>query len=111
MIKLLSCVRGTPRVLVPCAPVNTVSQALRDPQVLAEEMILRVPHQHFGEVLQLASPIRVSDHVVDPVRAPEHGEHTVDVLRSLADVSETDIPGVLAECGVRDPEVSPNGPN
>jgi crotonobetainyl-CoA:carnitine CoA-transferase CaiB-like acyl-CoA transferase len=65
---------------VPCAPVNSVAEALRDPQVEEDEMILEVPHPVFGVVRQLASPIKVADARREHCRAPSLGEHTRQVL-------------------------------
>ncbi len=65
---------------VPCAPVNTVAQALRDPQVTEDEMILEIPHPEFGTVRQLASPIKVSDTTICHRRAPKLGEDQDAVL-------------------------------
>lgn len=90
------------RYKVPCAPVNTVEEALRDPAVVDREMIISVPHDTFGEVRQLASPIKVSGSHVSPVRAPRLGEHTEEVLRALTSGSE----GELAELPRTDSAVS-----
>jgi crotonobetainyl-CoA:carnitine CoA-transferase CaiB-like acyl-CoA transferase len=65
---------------VPCAPVNSVAEALADPQVLEDEMILEVPHPAFGVVRELASPIKIADARRDHCRAPSLGEHTREVL-------------------------------
>ena len=44
---------------VPCAPVYTVSEALRDPHVAARALIAETEHPLFGVVRQPASPVRV----------------------------------------------------
>src|SRR6185436_13427521 len=54
---------------VPCAPVNTVRQALEEHQVLAREMILEVEHPAWGTLRQTASPYKVGadlDHKPGP---------------------------------------------
>jgi crotonobetainyl-CoA:carnitine CoA-transferase CaiB-like acyl-CoA transferase len=43
---------------VPSGPVNTVQQALADPQTAARELIVETEHPHWGTVRQLASPQR-----------------------------------------------------
>jgi crotonobetainyl-CoA:carnitine CoA-transferase CaiB-like acyl-CoA transferase len=65
---------------VPCAPVNSVAEALADPQVLEDDMIVEVPHPAFGVVRELASPIKIADARRDHCRAPSLGEHTRAVL-------------------------------
>jgi crotonobetainyl-CoA:carnitine CoA-transferase CaiB-like acyl-CoA transferase len=86
LLKQLSSKRTTAEWLdllrgqVPCAPVNSVAEALRDPQVAEDEMILEVPHPAFGVVRQLASPIKVADARREACRAPALGEHTQTVL-------------------------------
>jgi crotonobetainyl-CoA:carnitine CoA-transferase CaiB-like acyl-CoA transferase len=66
---------------VPCAPVNSVEEAFRDPQVAEDDMIIETSHPEFGTVRQVNSPIRVSDYQHDHHRGPQLGEHTDDVLR------------------------------
>jgi crotonobetainyl-CoA:carnitine CoA-transferase CaiB-like acyl-CoA transferase len=68
---------------VPCAPVNTVEQALDDPQVVAREGIWEYSHPVLGAVRQVASPLRMSDAELPNRRAPLRGEHTESVLREL----------------------------
>ncbi len=46
---------------VPCAPVFTVEEALRDEQVLAREMVVTVEHPVFGALRQVGCPIKVDD--------------------------------------------------
>lgn len=83
---------------VPCGPVNSVAEALRDPQVVEDEMILEVPHPEFGVVRQLASPIKVADTTIYHRRAPKLGEDQAAVL-TQAGFSEAQI-RTLREVGV-----------
>jgi crotonobetainyl-CoA:carnitine CoA-transferase CaiB-like acyl-CoA transferase len=66
---------------VPCAPVNTVREALEDEQVRARDMIVEVEHPGFGPLREVRSPIRTAGEVRQPGRAPRLGEHTDSVLR------------------------------
>lgn len=67
---------------MPSAPINTVGEALLDPQVAARDGILELEHPDFGRVRHVASPIRIDQtERVEPVRGPYRGEHTVDVLQ------------------------------
>jgi crotonobetainyl-CoA:carnitine CoA-transferase CaiB-like acyl-CoA transferase len=67
---------------VPAGPVNTVSQALSDPQVLARDMVVETEHPIAGTARSLGLPIKFSG-APSPaaVRAPLLGEHTRAVLR------------------------------
>ncbi|TCK27282.1 CaiB/BaiF CoA transferase family protein [Pseudonocardia endophytica] len=71
---------------IPCAPINEVDGALTDPHTVARDLIASVPHDEFGEVRSLRSPVRVGPPGDDraPTRpAPGMGEHTDEVLRDL----------------------------
>jgi crotonobetainyl-CoA:carnitine CoA-transferase CaiB-like acyl-CoA transferase len=67
---------------VPCAPVNTVAEALEDEQVRAREMIVEVKHPTFGLLREVASPVKTAG-TPAPSRAPALGEHTEEILRHL----------------------------
>ncbi|HEU5195733.1 MAG TPA: CoA transferase [Methylomirabilota bacterium] len=67
---------------VPCAPVNTVAEALEDEQVRAREMIVEVKHPGFGVVREVASPVKTPG-TPAPTRAPGLGEHTDEILREV----------------------------
>ncbi|MBI3977198.1 MAG: CoA transferase [Chloroflexi bacterium] len=67
---------------VPCAPVNTVEQALQEPQILERNMIIEVDSQRFGRVRHVASPIKVGGGERAAHReAPDLGEDTELVLQ------------------------------
>jgi len=68
---------------VPCAPVNSVSEALQDEQVLAREMIVEVEHPQFGTIREVATPIKTEGVVTRPAPAPGLGEHTDSILREV----------------------------
>jgi crotonobetainyl-CoA:carnitine CoA-transferase CaiB-like acyl-CoA transferase len=51
---------GKLRGKVPCAPVNSVEEALRDEQVLARQMVIEVEHPEFGVMRQTGNPIKFS---------------------------------------------------
>ena len=72
-------------------PVNTVEEALADPQVAEDQMILEVPHPEFGTVRQLASPIKVGDSAMEHRRGPGLGEHTEEVLGEYLHLSRQEI--------------------
>jgi CoA:oxalate CoA-transferase len=61
---------------VPAAPVNTVADALADPQVAARGMIV-----HDGRMRMVGNPVKISSMEEQPPRpAPSLGEHTREVL-------------------------------
>lgn len=68
---------------VPCAPINSIGDALHDPQVVARDSVFTLPHAAWGLVTHAASPLRVGDepHVRKP--APALGADTRDVLTNL----------------------------
>ena len=72
-------------------PVNTVAEALEDPQVDAREMIRELTHPEYGPIKQLGIPVKLSEtpgKVEGP--PPRFGEHNRDVL-TLLGYSETRI--------------------
>ena len=70
---------------VPCGPVLTVPQALADPQVLHEEMVVDVPHPGRGTVRMAGFPLKFSETPLQMRRpAPELGADTEAVLAEAA---------------------------
>jgi crotonobetainyl-CoA:carnitine CoA-transferase CaiB-like acyl-CoA transferase len=88
---------GLLRGHVPCAPVNTVAQALEDEQVCAREMILEVDHPRFGRIREVASPIRTEGEVRSPAPAPGLGEHTEAILSDILGYGSQTIARLRAE--------------
>jgi crotonobetainyl-CoA:carnitine CoA-transferase CaiB-like acyl-CoA transferase len=85
---------------IPCGPVNTVSQALADPQVAAREMLVDVPHSMGGSVRAPGNPIKLSEDMGGAIIPPPLlGQHTEEVLRDLLGKSAQEI-AVLREAGV-----------
>ncbi len=68
---------------VPCAPVQTVEEALADPGVVERSMIVETEHQRFGTVRSIASPVRVGPQRTDHRRAPTLNEDATYVLEEL----------------------------
>lgn len=69
---------------VPCGPVNTVEQVFQDPQVLAQEMVLDVPHPGHGMVRMLGFPMKLSETPCTiRLPAPDLGQHSDAVLAEL----------------------------
>jgi crotonobetainyl-CoA:carnitine CoA-transferase CaiB-like acyl-CoA transferase len=68
---------------VPCAPVNTVGQALEDEQVLARDMVIEVPSEQWGSVRQTGNPIKLSCAEPRKDPAPALGQQTDHVLANV----------------------------
>ena len=67
---------------VPCGVVQNLAQALNDPQVLHQELVIEVEHPGHGPVRMLGFPIKFSETPCEVLRpAPRHGEHTAQVMR------------------------------
>ncbi|MDA1258056.1 MAG: CoA transferase [Chloroflexi bacterium] len=89
----LDDLRGT----VPCAPVNSVADALQDPQVLARKMILEVEHPEYGTVRQVASPIKTDGVIERPAPGPALGQHTDEVLLDVLGYSNERVLALRSE--------------
>ncbi|MEO9901867.1 MAG: CoA transferase, partial [Nisaea sp.] len=77
---------------VPCGPVNDLGSVFSDPQVLARNMKITMPHELSGSVDLIGSPIRMSKTPVAYRRSPPTlGEGTEDVLTSLLGLTGEDI--------------------
>lgn len=90
---------------VPCAPVNTVREALAEPQAVARGDIFFQQHETLGRVGQVASPVRYG---AEPHRrgpSPKLGEHTLEVLEGIlgydrARIDALAVAGVVAGPGL-----------
>ena len=69
---------------VPCGRVQNVGEALNDPQMIHQEMVLEVDHPSHGLVKMVGFPLKLSETPCS-VRfpAPKHGEHTREILEEL----------------------------
>jgi crotonobetainyl-CoA:carnitine CoA-transferase CaiB-like acyl-CoA transferase len=68
---------------IPASRVNTVLEALEDPQTLAREDVVEHDHPVLGTVRSIRSPLRLSGEERPPGRGPFRGEHTEEVLVEL----------------------------
>lgn len=76
---------------VPCGPVNTVKDALSDPQTAARRMIVETEHPRFGTIKQVASPVRVGDEEPEYRRAPLLNEDCQYVLAKILQYDQAQI--------------------
>jgi crotonobetainyl-CoA:carnitine CoA-transferase CaiB-like acyl-CoA transferase len=87
---------GLAELGVPCSPVNDISQAFANPQVVAREMKLTMPFAGAkdGTVDLIANPTRFSETPVEYRHAPPTvGEHSDEVLAELLGLD----PAAIAE--------------
>ena len=94
---------------VPASRINTVEEALADPQTVARDDIVEYDHPALGRVRSIRTPLRLAagDERLEreAVRAPHRGEHTRSVLEGLCgytpeEVSELAAEGVFGTDGV-----------
>jgi crotonobetainyl-CoA:carnitine CoA-transferase CaiB-like acyl-CoA transferase len=85
---------------VPCGPIDTIAEALHNPQVLARGMRVDLPHPAAGTVKLVASPIKMSGSATTALgHPPLLSEHTGAVLQSLgytpADIARLHEQGIV----------------
>ena len=77
---------------VPCAPVQTLDQVFRDPQVLQRQMLVDVEHPTAGSVRMAGLPLKFSDTPASVRLAPPLlGQHSEEILRNWLKMAEGEI--------------------
>ena len=75
-----------------CAPINTVLEASRDPDVIANKYVIEVDHPKIGKIKEVGFPWKFSRFTPQAGIAPELGEHNLEILHRLgysdAEISE-----------------------
>ncbi len=85
---------------IPCAPVNNISQALNDPQVLSRNMVVDVEHPLGGSAKMPGNPIKLSETHEETYSAPPTlGQHNDEVYKGLLGKTDDEI-NQLKESGV-----------
>jgi crotonobetainyl-CoA:carnitine CoA-transferase CaiB-like acyl-CoA transferase len=87
------------RAGVPCGPISSVEEALRDPQTIARGLVIETEHPRFDRVRQLASPVRVGATRPAQRRAPARDEDGPAILTGLLGYDRERI-DALARAGV-----------
>ncbi|MGH2608969.1 MAG: CaiB/BaiF CoA transferase family protein [Tepidiformaceae bacterium] len=83
---------------IPCGPLNTVPQAIADPQVQHREMIREVTHHRAGTIPIANTPVRLSRSetgIKGP--PPDLGQDTRSVLAELLGLSEEQVAELVRE--------------
>jgi len=83
---------------IPAGPINTIDQVYADPQVVARQMKLQLPHPAAGTMPMTASPMRFSDTPIQYRNAPPMlGQHSEDILRQELGWSNEQIAALLGK--------------
>lgn len=80
------------RAGIPCGPVYTIDQTFSDPQVQHLGIVKNVEHPLLGSLRMVGQPVNLSDSPQpDQLKmpAPDAGQHTEEILASLAFDAET----------------------
>ncbi|HEX8871263.1 MAG TPA: CoA transferase [Candidatus Acidoferrum sp.] len=80
---------------IPAAAIQTVGEALSDPQTLARALVVEIKHPLIEKARSIANPVRLAEQpVVYRLPPPLLGEHSSEVLRELG-YAEKDIESAL----------------
>ena len=83
---------------IACAPINNVAQVFDNEQIRARGMVIETPHPSAGMVRTVANPLRLSGTPIHYHRPPPTlGQHSVEVLRELAGLSDQEIGRLRAD--------------
>lgn len=81
---------------IPTGPINSVAEALLDPQTAARSMLVETEHPIWGTVRAPASPLRVGQQSAPHRRAPSRNEDAQPVLRDLLGYDDSSIASLAA---------------
>jgi formyl-CoA transferase len=84
---------------IPCGAVLDTAEVLADPHLRERDTVFELEHPTRGRFAMIGSPVRLSDSTVEMSRAPLFGEHTEEVLTTLAGFTARDVQR-LREAGV-----------
>jgi crotonobetainyl-CoA:carnitine CoA-transferase CaiB-like acyl-CoA transferase len=83
---------------VPCGPINNLDDVYKNPQVLARELVMEVPHPTAGTVKLVRSPMQMSGTPTgNAIAPPLLGQHTTEILRGLLGRSDDEIAALHAK--------------
>ncbi|MBD9629318.1 CaiB/BaiF CoA transferase family protein [Pseudomonas sp. PDM19] len=91
-------VRRIHAMKVPVGVINDIGRALDEPQVVARDMLVEVPHAQNPAFRMVGSPLKLSDTPVEYQRpAPMLGEHTDEVLKRRLGLDDARLAALKAE--------------
>ncbi|EIU1413940.1 CaiB/BaiF CoA transferase family protein [Pseudomonas aeruginosa] len=83
---------------VPVGVINDIGRALDEPQVVARDMLVDIPHAQNPAFRMVGSPVKLSDTPVEYQRpAPMLGEHTDEVLKRRLGLDDVRLAQLKAE--------------
>ena len=89
---------------IPCGPINDVGAALADEHTAARNLVVTTDHPRYGEVRQLASPVRVGDETPPYRRAPQRNEDLALVTGEILGLDESQVVALRAAGAFGDAE-------
>ncbi|MCC4239337.1 CaiB/BaiF CoA transferase family protein [Thalassospira povalilytica] len=85
---------------VPCGPINTLDRVFENPQVKHRGLVKHLDHPTAGTVPTVGNPIRFSKTPITDEKAPPMlGQHSDEILRKVADLSDDQI-AKLRDAGI-----------
>ena len=76
----------------PCAPVYSIDEIFKDPQVLHRNMLLEMEHPQAGTIKQIGPVLKFSESGSNfTLPPPILGEHTEELLKNLAGYTDEEI--------------------
>ncbi|MCP1625018.1 CaiB/BaiF CoA transferase family protein [Pseudomonas nitroreducens] len=91
-------VRRIHAMKVPVGVINDIGRALDEPQVVARDMLVEIPHAQNPAFRMVGSPLKLSDTPVEYQRpAPMLGEHTDEVLKRRLGLDDARLAVLKAE--------------
>lgn len=91
-------VRRIHAMKVPVGVINDIGRALDEPQVVARDMLVEIPHAQNPAFRMVGSPLKLSDTPVEYQRpAPMLGEHTDEVLKRRLGIDDARLAALKAE--------------
>ena len=87
---------------VPLSAVKDIAEVVHDPQIAARDMIVEVDHPAYGALRMVGSPIKLGRTPAQPrALAPDAGQHTDEVLRTLGGLAPEAVEDLRASGVVR----------
>lgn len=77
---------------IPCGPINKISEAISDPQVLARDMIVEVTNTRGESFMVPGNPVKLSETPCEVEKgAPLLGEHNREILQKFLGLRDEEI--------------------